>query len=275
MSVTREELAHVAARVNDAIAKSRRGEIGVLPFLTPRERREAEKCLNTLGCADAAWFYGGYPDAERVRLFVWPEYLLDMAEADPNDQKETDGYWNLLSDGAVSEAVTAIRISGSGFRVLSHRDYLGSILGLGVERDALGDVAVQNEHEAVVFCTRQMACFLCDTLTKVANDAVRCRTYTPDAAFTDGRHYQPIADTVASARLDCVVAALINRSREEAQGMIRTGLVEVDFEPTDRTDYPANPPQTISVRGYGRYVLRAFEGETRKGRLRMRADKLV
>lgn len=71
------------------------------------------------------------------------------------------------------------------------------------------------------------------------------------------------------------MAALTHLSREEAQRAVRTGLVELDFEPEERPDRLLSPPLTLSVRGYGRYVLRAFEGETRRGRLRLRADRLV
>ena len=56
---------------------------------------------------------------------------------------------------------------------------------------------------------------------------------------------------------------------------MRAGLVEVDFEVVDQTDLPITPPQTLSVRGYGRFVVRAFDGETKKGRLRLHADQLV
>ena len=60
-----------------------------------------------------------------------------------------------------------------------------------------------------------------------------------------------------------------------AQSAVRTGLVEVDFEVEERTDLILVPPATVSVRGYGRFILRSFDGQTRKGRLRLRADRLV
>lgn len=262
-----------SARLGDAVEKSRRGSVAVLPFLTPRYRRRAEVELKQMGAWDAAWFFGGYPDAERVCLFLLPEYLLAMIEGpvslcDP----ETVKAW--LAEEA-ERAVCAVRIKGSGYRRLTHRDYLGSILGMGIERDAIGDIAVQNPQEAVLFCGRTIADFLIESLEKVASDTVRCSLYELDEHFTDGRSYRPIVDTVASPRLDCVVAALTNLSRDDAQRSIRQGLVEVDFEEEIRVDRLLTPPMTVSVRGFGRYILRAFDGETRKGRLRLRADQLV
>lgn len=262
------------ARIGDALEKCRRGSVAVIPFLTPREKKQAERELRVCGALGQAWFWGGYSTAERVCLFLLPDYLLAyLPDGMISPSVTPDDLWFLEEERDLS--VSAVRITGSGYRTLSHRDYLGSILGLGLERDALGDVAVQNEREAVVFCPQKIAEFLIENLCKVASDMVKCAPYTPDASFTDGKRYRPINDTVASARLDCVVAALTNLSREDAQNAIRTGLVEVEFEPVERTDHPLDPPLTISVRGYGRFILRSFDGETRKGRLRMKADQLI
>ena len=206
------------------------------------------------------------------------EEAKEASVAEPAAELETDVVSEVYKTPVaeeVEEAVAAVRIVGSGFRSLTHRDFLGSVLGLGLERDALGDLAVQNAHEAVLFCPKKLLPFLCDQLEKVATDTVKCMPYTPDERFTDGRRYQPISDTVASERLDCVVAALCNFSRDAAQNAVRAGLVEVEFEPMERVDYLLSAPCTISVRGQGRFVLRSFDGETRKGRVRLRADRLI
>ena len=268
-----EESELLLARIGDALEKREKGCVAVIPYVTPRARRQAERELRERGSFDAAWFFGGYPEAERTCLFLLPDYLTACLSS-PLSETSADELSAWIGE-ELREAVSAVRITGSGYRVLSHRDYLGSILALGLERDAIGDVAVQNDHEAVVFCSRRMAGFLIESLTRVANDAVRCCAYCPDTQFTDGRHYRAIRETVASARLDCVVAALTKLSREEAQSAIRAGLVEVEFEPAERVDLSLTPPLTLSVRGYGRYILRGFDGQTRKGRLRLLADQLI
>jgi len=259
------------ARIEDYLTRADRGMVAVSPFLSPGERRQAEKYLEQRGERERALFWGGYDGAERTCLFLLPAFYGDPADWG------IDGEGNIASflDGASEDGVSAIRITGSGYRKLSHRDYLGSLLGLGLERDVVGDIAVQNEREAVVFCKKHMVTFLIETMEKVASDTVRCREYASDENFTDGRRYRPIFDTVASARLDCVVASLTNLSREDAQNAVRGGLVELDFECAERVDLLLVPPATVSVRGYGRYVLRSFDGETKKGRLRMRADQLI
>ena len=260
------------ARLEDAIRKSTTGSVAHLPFLTMRERRRAERILDAHGMHNAYWFWGGHPIAERTCLFLLPEYLVAML---PEDANERDAMLKEYLCEELQEAVMSLAIKGSGFRNLSHRDYLGAILGLGIERDAIGDVAVQDEHNAILFCPRTLGAFLIGELNKVGSDTVRCRECVIDENFTDGKKYRPISDTVASARLDCVVAALCNLSREAAQSAVRSGLVEVDFEPEERVDTVLEPPITVSVRGYGRFILRAFDGETKKGRLRLKADQLV
>ena len=261
------------ARLGDAVTKRERGEIAHLSFLTPREKREAERLLQQWGLRERAFFFGGYPEAERVCLFLLPDYLVDCLPA-PLSDCELDTVKELLGE-TLCEAVSPLAISGSGFRKLTHRDFLGSVLGLGLERDALGDVALQNEYEAVLFCPRSLIPFFKTHLERVGNDAVRVREYQMGPSFTDGRKYQRITDTVASARLDCVVAALCNLSREAAQTAIRTGAVEVEYEACERPDLALEPPTTVSVRGFGRFILRSFDGETRKGRLRLCADRLI
>lgn len=273
MGGTDHERSQVEARLRDGLERCDKGTVTMIPYLTPRLRKQAEGLLRELGQQSRAWFFGGYATAERTCLFLLPEYMTDFLSA-PAAKCPLQEMQEMLGE-ELSRAVTAVLIRGSGYRELTHRDYLGSLLGLGLERDALGDVVVQGPFRAVVFCSETIAEFLLTSLTKVASDTVRCTRYVPDEDFTDGIRYQPIRDTVASPRLDCVVAALTNLSRENAQNIIRSGLVEVDFEPTERTDLMLTPPATLSIRGHGRFVLRAFDGETRKGRLRMIADKRI
>lgn len=260
------------ARLEDAIRRCTSGSVAHIPFLTMRQRRRAERLLDARGMRGAYWFWGGHYDAERACLFLLPDYLTAIL---PEEDLERYVILKEYLADEMAEAVASISIKGSGFRKLTHRDYLGAVLGLGIERDAIGDIAVQDEHSAILFCPRTLVDFFIGELTKVGADTVRCRECIIDETFRDGKQYRPISDTVASPRLDCVVAALCNLSREAAQNAVRSGLVEVDFEPEERVDTVLTPPITVSVRGHGRFILRSFDGETRKGRMRLRADQLI
>ena len=261
------------ARLGDAIAKCERGAPACLAFLTPRDCIRAERFLRQKGAWEQAWLWGGFPTAERKCLFLLPDYLL-LCLSSPI-QQASDGELKELLGDALAEEICPLRIRGSGFRVLTHRDYLGAILGLGIERDALGDLAVQNPHEAILFASQTLASFLLQSLEKVGADTVRCELCEIDEGFTDGKSYRPIRDTVASPRLDCVVAALCGISREKARNVLLEGIVEVDYEVEDRPDHPVSAPCLISVRGYGKYRLTALSDLTKKGRIRLQAEKYI
>ena len=276
-------------RAEDMLRRTARGEVTRSRFLSPAEAHALSAYLLRGGHTKDCFFYGGYPEAERTRLFLLPGYLTDFLGADTErdfsfeepeeDEHTAEGYpvglIDSYTDGAVTESITALYVKGSGYRDLSHRDYLGSILSLGVERDVLGDIVPDSGFSAVVICDGKIAPFLRENLKRVANDAVKVTPFVIPKGFAGNRKTLPVVDTVASERLDCVVAALTNSSREAAQTLIRSGLCEVDFETEEKPDRLLAAPCQISVRGYGRFRLCAFDGETKKGRLRMKAEKFV
>lgn len=243
--------------------RAQNGEITYTAFLTPREQHLLYRALPF--ARDAMLPQGGYADAERQRLLFLPPYMTD---AEPELRAE----W--LRD-TLGELVIPLRISGSGFRELSHRDYLGAILNLGIERSALGDLCICDPHSAILFCDRVMCTFLCEHLTRVANDAVHVTEAELPADFNGGRQFRPIRDTVASPRLDSVVAALTNLSRERAQQLLREGLVELDYESADKPDKPVEEGAILTVRGKGKFVIRSLSEQTKKGRIRLAADQYL
>ena len=168
-----------------------------------------------------------------------------------------------------------LEIKGSGFRALLHKDFLGAILNLGIERDAMGDLCVTDTHTAVLFCDRVISAFLKETLSRVANDAVKIREIVLAPDFDGGRRFQAIADTVASPRADSVVAALANLSRERAQALFREGLVEIDYELAQKPDQLLTPCTVVTIRGKGKFIIRSISEQTKKGRIRLLADKYL
>ena len=152
---------------------------------------------------------------------------------------------------------------------------LGAVLSLGVERDAVGDLAVTEPYGAVLITDAVMADFFLENLTRVGGDAVRvCRKELPPD-FDGGRRLEPVTDTVASPRADAVVAALVNLSRERAQALFTEGRVEVDYEPLSRYDKELSAGMTVTVRGFGKFILRSLSDRTKKGRYRLVADRYV
>ncbi len=239
------------AKIEDLCRRAERYEVAASSFLSPAEAFAAEKYIKMRGGDMVAVFYGGYEGAERVRLLAAPEYLTyDM-----------------------SEFVSAIEVKGSGYKKLSHRDYLGALLGLGLERAVIGDIAVMDEFCAVVFCDSRILPFLLSECKSVGSDRVKVRQIALSETLAIRREFEKISDTVASPRLDAVVAALANLSREKASQTIAASLVELNYEVCEKGDKVVAEGAILSIRGHGKYIIRSLSDLTKKGRYRLLADK--
>lgn len=264
----KEEFGALYARLEDLCLRAQRGEGTVSSFLSPREQHYACRYLDRRGERYAA--FGGYVGAERKRLYVLPEYVELSAERGGDETCMEE-----LSAFGIEPQIRGLRIRGSGYRELTHRDFLGSLLGLGLDRSVVGDVIVEGERGAcaVIFCEERIADFIQRDLTRVANDKVKIEELADTPYVPPLREFVAIRDTVASERLDCVVAALCGISREKARESVCGGLVEMNFESEERPDRTVTPPALISMRGYGRYRVLALTDRTRKGRIRLEAER--
>lgn len=262
------EYRELEARIEDYIKKSERGELQISSFLTPMQVFFAKEILRRFSSLERAIFMGGYLDCERARLVLLPTFVedIDMENGDKLKTYFPDEY---------NSAVIALKVQGSGYKTLSHRDYLGSILGLGLERDPIGDIVILDDFSAVVFCTESISKFLIEELKSVGSDKVGVCVFMPNDDFCGGRKFQRINDTVSSERFDCVVAAICNLSREKAQTSIRSGLCTLDYMTECECSANVKEGCVISVRGYGKYVIRDISQSTKKGRIRLVADKYI
>ncbi|MBO5306045.1 MAG: hypothetical protein J6B12_04715 [Clostridia bacterium] len=251
------------ARVEDMVRRAERYEPCVSPFLSPREQHYAMEKLKSLGHGEMGAFYGGYDGSERNRLFALPEYLL------AEDGMYGASFFRESLPELSADVVKVLSVEGSGYRRLTHRDYLGSLLGLGIERDKLGDIIVQDDSHALVFCDGTMAEYILSELRKIGSDTVRVSKTELGEDFRVERRMRPISDTVASPRLDSIVSSLVGTSREKAQGLIREGAVEVDYEPCEKNDKMPAEGAIVSVRGHGKYVIQSVSEQTKKGRYRL------
>ena len=167
---TEEEL--LFARGEELLGRARSGEITNTVFLTPGERKKLETHFSF---APGEWlFFGGYREAERTRMFFLPDYA-----------REEEVREIFLAE-SFSETLCAVSVTGSGYRDLTHRDFLGSVLHLGLAREAVGDICVLSPRQAVIFCGRLTADFLLGELTFVGGDKVKTERFTPPPDFAAG-----------------------------------------------------------------------------------------
>ena len=266
---TKEDVRALYARMEDLCLRAEGGEVGQSDFLSPRELHYGTAYLTRKGVPFFA--FGGYAEAERKKLYLLPDYMTGATLVADMDHEEGI---DLLESYGYSAEIAAVRIDGSGYRSLTHRDFLGSLLGLGLERSVLGDVVTLEEgNRAVFFCEERIAPFLLSECTKVANDKVKLRRLAITEVVLPERRFISLRDTVASPRLDSVVSALCKLSREKARDAVLDGMVEINFESEDRPDRTVTVPSLISVRGCGRYRILALSEVTRKGRLRLEAEQ--
>ncbi|MDK2809140.1 MAG: hypothetical protein PWP24_1877 [Clostridiales bacterium] len=156
---------------------------------------------------------------------------------------------------------------------LSHRDYLGAILNLGIKRAKIGDILISGKH-AYVFCFPEIAAFLCDSLSRIKNTPVKAAvTVFEEQEITIKK--QVLTGTVASVRLDRLLAIAFQSSRSSLIGMIEGGKVFVNGKLITSNGFVPKDGDLISVRGMGRFLYHGIDTKTKKDRYRVTIEKFI
>lgn len=156
---------------------------------------------------------------------------------------------------------------------LTHRDYLGAILNLGIERGKTGDILV-DEKKAYLFCTGKMAEFIKAELLRVRHTSVLCQTILPEA-FENPVRTEVLSGTVASVRLDSVLALAFRISRSSLVGLIEAGKVFVNGKMIVSNGYTLKEEDIISARGLGKFKYNRTVSHTKKGRCLVEIEKYI
>lgn len=156
---------------------------------------------------------------------------------------------------------------------LTHRDFLGAILNLGIERRCIGDIVII-DNVGYVFVKEEIADFIIDSLFRIRHTEVRVSVVD---ALPEGELYRTEARTVqiSSERLDAVVARVFSLSREDAQRLFTKGLVFVNGRCIESTSHTPKPGDKLSVRGHGRMIYRGISGLSRKGKLNVAIELYI
>ena len=244
-----EEERYLSAHIADMQRlASRSGVPRFSAFLNEREAMVARGAVKGGLC-----FYGGYDGAARTVCGVLEgTYAEDYAPED-------------------IFPVQAVTFSFRKSDTLTHREFLGALLSLEIKRELLGDILVA-EGYAVVFVL-DAAAELVSGVDKIGRVGV-----TAEPGVTKPLPEQKLQKrelTVSSLRLDCIVAAAANTSREKSAALIRSGMVNADFSPCTNVSAEVRENTVISIRGSGRYRLSGISGETRRGKLRITIEKYV
>ena len=194
--------------------------------------------------------FGGYENAERVMLGCFP----DWAEG-------------------TEFPITAITLKYRKVDNLAHRDFLGSLMGLGITREKVGDILIE-EGRAIIFLDEDIANFVISQLDKVGRTGVTV-SLGYDGDLPVGDALTEFSTTIASERLDCVVSAIAGLSRGMATEKIVQGLVSVNSFVTEKITYSVNAGDIITIRGKGKFIITSLDGRTRKNRVVLNLKKYV
>lgn len=220
----------------------------LLGFLSPFEAAAADRLLKN-GYVRYA-FFGGYDGAERVLLACLPDWC---------EEPELP--------------ITAVAFKYREQDKLSHRDVLGALMGLGLTREAVGDILIE-PGRAVAFLKSEVADFVLSQIDKIGRVGVTAEKGASGSLPPPGRLVSCRA-TVSSLRLDCVVAALCDTSRAKSAELIANGSVSVNSICCDRLTRSVASGDRVAVRGKGRFNIISAEEHSRKGRIILEYGKFI
>ena len=234
------------ARMNDIANQAVKKGAAHSKFITSSEAAFVRRAFQNRGDVTVS-FEGGFADAERVvAVFVnseWGRY-----------QRE--------------DIIAALAVTCRGQGRLSHRDILGAALGLGIERSVLGDIYIG--EPSYLICIKDIAGFILDELKQAGRVSLTVATAPLSGLPSISHKFKERADTVASPRLDAVVASMFNLSRGVSAEYIQQGRVQLAHSLCEDISRIVSVNEIISVRGLGRGKLLELGGQSKKGRIWIR-----
>ena len=270
MQTQQTDDARFAAHVRDAVRGAvQRGRPHFVGFLDMHQAALAQ-AVRADGAQVCCW--GGYDGAERVIFGAFPpDYDGGRPYAWRDDDEPEISADTLHAAFPIVPLVLRCRAAVT----LNHRDVLGALMGLGIERATVGDIRTA-PGRCVCLVRRELAAHIAQQLTSVGREGV---TVSAESAaeipqlMPDAQPSEEISDTVASPRVDCVVASLAHCGRTAAAERIRAGLVQRNGVVCASGSDLLAVGDVLVIRGAGKFTIRALGPQTRKGRLALRADK--
>lgn len=230
-------------------------------FLDMHQRKIASEYCKSRRLPVKVLFYGGYEDAERCMPVFLPDYI-EMPAA---------GEWQVPEE--VADLVRIVRVTvPKGGRALTHRDYLGSLLALGLDREVTGDILVRQPDErtgcgADIIVETGVAEFIEMHYDKAGRTNLSVEILPVDKLDIGVQNITRKRDTVASLRLDNIVSSAFALSRAKAAEAIRRGIVSVNSMEALKVDQEISEGDKIVLRGKGKVVLAETGGRSRKDRI--------
>lgn len=217
-------------------------------FLSPSQQVLAREALALSGTGESEYLMpGGYDGAERKLVLFLPDWM----------------------DASMAESECGIRCIRAAFRAeekLSHRDLLGSLMGMGIVRERIGDILV-SPGSADVLVLESTADYLLQSWSSAGRAKLQTQEVPLSHIHIPTAAVKEIRDTVSSLRLDAVLSSGLQMARGKAADLVSAGRVEVNWRECTKTDRLLEQGDTISARGFGKFELMTVGGLTKKGRI--------
>lgn len=233
-----DEVSLLLSRLDDLVYKCYCGENVSLGFLNEQEVSVAHNYLKNLNIRHC--FFGGYPEAQRSFLYL----CEDVAEADD---------------------IVALKVTPKGQSQLTHRDFLGSLMGLGITRECVGDILLKDSF-AVVFVRQEISDYVLQNLSTVGRASVSVKLFEGDKTELSPK-LEEIEVLITSMRVDNFLCSICKCSRQTANEYISKGNMFLNYSEVQKPSKNLSSGDTLSIRGFGKYKIGEILRNTKSGRL--------
>lgn len=198
-------------------------------------------------------FWGGIEGADRVMLCVYPQDFKILKE---------------------QFSINVIEITSREINRLTHRDFLGALMALQINREQIGDILITDE-KCYIFVTEDLTAFVIENIKKIGSAGVNLHLADKNSVKAAEQEFSGMTDSISSPRLDVITASLCKSSRTIAVKTVLGGKVYINGKEVLKIDTLVNENDVISLRGYGKFIIEKIYPFGKKGRLKLVAKKYI
>lgn len=214
-----------------------------------------ELCIPVIKDYDIKFeIFPSYEHCERKVFILYPEYLERLDE---------------------NEFISGIRIfNKSKFKKLNHKDYLGALMSLGIDRNKTGDIYVYEDYGDIIIHS-DIADYIIYNLDKIGHNKIEAEIIKLNQVNFKEQENEILNITSSSMRIDNIVKHITNSSREKAAGIIKSGNVKINYIPENRVSAELKEGDLLSISNAGRFRIYGINGVTKSGRIKIQVKHYV
>ncbi|MDZ5470718.1 RNA-binding protein [Bacillus sp. 31A1R] len=216
-------------------------------FLDPREQQIVKMIVGKQSDVRCD-FFGGYDGSERRRALFYPDYY---------EVKQEDFQVQLFEVEYAKKFLT-----------IAHKQVLGSLMSLGLKRGKYGDILIKDER-VQFFTVKEIKDYVGLNLNSIGRATISVKELPLENSIQTDETWEEASTTASSLRLDTLLSAVFNISRQKSQLFIQQGHVKVNWTTVENTAFECGEADVLSLRGHGRAKISSIEGKTKKDKWRI------